>query len=185
MRGGSAPARFAGGGVSCCFDGGGGQGGLRPRHPCIKPPAALTELAKHAPVGGLTRRHRLDLPIRHSTGACLRHRQFAAKPTETLSYEQCRQPRRGGDRGRWNYPSHATAAFEMVLSPGAGRVGAAGGSAPGTPALNRLRHLQTLPNRYPAQRKACGSTQNRKNRLSMSSAGSQGEGGPGERNFGV
>ena len=26
----------------------------------------------------------------------------------------------------------------------------AGGSAPGTPALNRLRHLQTLPNRYPA-----------------------------------
>ena len=26
----------------------------------------------------------------------------------------------------------------------------AGGFAPGTPALNRLRHLQTLPNRYPA-----------------------------------
>ena len=25
-----------------------------------------------------------------------------------------------GDRGRWNYPSQATAAFEMVLSPGAG-----------------------------------------------------------------
>ena len=31
-----------------------------------------------------------------------------------------------GDRGRWNYPSHATAAFEMVLSPGAGRASAAG-----------------------------------------------------------
>ena len=91
-----------------------------------------------------------------------------------------------GDRGRWNYPSHATAAFEMVLSPGAGRTSAAGGLpflspaapvftflpapipptpfpagrgrlyvyfaggfAPGTPALNRLRHLQSLPNRYP------------------------------------
>ncbi len=31
-----------------------------------------------------------------------------------------------GDRGRWNYPSHATAAFEMVLSPGADRASAAG-----------------------------------------------------------
>ena len=30
-----------------------------------------------------------------------------------------------GDRGRWNYPSHATAAFEMVLSPGAGIASAA------------------------------------------------------------
>ena len=32
-----------------------------------------------------------------------------------------------GDRGRWNYPSQATAAFEMVLSPGAERTSAAGG----------------------------------------------------------
>ena len=31
-----------------------------------------------------------------------------------------------GDRGRWNYPSQATAAFEMVLSPGAGIASAAG-----------------------------------------------------------
>ena len=31
-----------------------------------------------------------------------------------------------GGRGRWNYPSHATAAFEMVLSPGAGIASAAG-----------------------------------------------------------
>ena len=46
---------------------------------------------------------------------------------EMLSFGQCRQPRRGGDRGRWNYPSQATAAFEMVLSPGAGRTSAAGG----------------------------------------------------------
>ena len=35
-----------------------------------------------------------------------------------------------GDRGRWNYPSQATAAFEMVLSPGAGRTSAARGVAP-------------------------------------------------------
>ena len=35
-----------------------------------------------------------------------------------------------GDRGRWNYPSQATAAFEMVLSPGAGRASAARGQAP-------------------------------------------------------
>ena len=34
-----------------------------------------------------------------------------------------------GDRGRWNYPSQATAAFEMVLSPGAGITSAAGGLA--------------------------------------------------------
>ena len=53
---------------------------------------------------------------------------------EMLSFGQCRQPRRGGDRGRWNYPSQATAAFEMVLSPGAGRTSAAGGSAPCIPA---------------------------------------------------
>ena len=35
-----------------------------------------------------------------------------------------------GDRGRWNYPSQATAAFEMVLSPGAGAASAAGGKPP-------------------------------------------------------
>ena len=38
-----------------------------------------------------------------------------------------------GDRGRWNYPSHATAAFEMVLSPGAGRTNAARGAVPCPP----------------------------------------------------
>ena len=85
--------------------------GLRPRHPCIKSFAALTVPATVVPGGGgLPRRHWLDLPIRHSTGACLRHRQFAAKPTETLSYERCRQPRRGGTGGeelrrlRWSSP---------------------------------------------------------------------------------
>ena len=33
---------------------------------------------------------------------------------------------------------------------GSPKVYFAGGEAPGTPALNRLRHLQTVPNRYPA-----------------------------------
>ena len=49
-----------------------------------------------------------------------------------------------GDRGRWNYPSQATAAFEMVLSPGAGIASAAGVQSPlrapqrqGQPATNR------------------------------------------------
>ena len=36
----------------------------------------------------------------------------------------------------------------------------AGGSAPGTPALNRLRHLQSLPSGHPAQG-ACGCPQKR------------------------
>mgnify|MGYP005854291129 CR=1 FL=1 len=58
----------------------------------------------------------------------------------------------------------------------------AGGFAPGTPALNRLRHLQFLPCGHPAQG-ACGAAQNRQKRFPMSSAGSQGEGGPGERNY--
>ena len=35
-----------------------------------------------------------------------------------------------------------------------------GATAPGTPALNRLRHLQLLPSRHPAQG-ACGSPQKR------------------------
>ena len=54
----------------------------------------------------------------------------------------------------------AATAFSLISSPippapfpagrGRSKVYFAGGSAPGTPALNRLRHLQTLPNRYPA-----------------------------------
>ena len=56
--------------------------------------------------------------------------RFGAKPKEPPFHGQCRQPRRGGDRGRWNYPSQATAAFEMVLSPGAGRTSAAGVQPP-------------------------------------------------------
>ena len=59
----------------------------------------LQNLPSRCPAGGLPRRHWLDLPIRHSTGVCLRHRQFGAKPIETPFFGQCRQPRRGGTGG--------------------------------------------------------------------------------------
>ena len=66
-------------------------GGYRPRHPGIKPPTALTEPPKQMPCAEGNPR-------------------FATKGTETLSYEQCRQPRRGGSGGeelrrlRWSSP---------------------------------------------------------------------------------
>ena len=88
----------------------------------------------------------------------------------------------------------ANPAFSLLCRPhppapfpagrGSPKVYFAGGFAPGTPALNRLRHLQNLPSGCPAHG-ACGSAQNRKNRLSMGSAGSQGEGGPGEMELSV
>ena len=73
--------------------------GLRPRHPGISPLAALTEPAKRVPGG--------------------RNPRFAAKPKEPpfLLAEPAAKER--GDRGR------GTSAFEMVLSPGAGRASAA------------------------------------------------------------
>ena len=71
----------------------------------------LQNLPSRCPAGGgLPWRHWLDLPIRHSTGMCLRHRQFGAKPIETPFFGQCRQPRRGGTGGeelrrlRWSSP---------------------------------------------------------------------------------
>ena len=64
----------------------------------------------------------------------------------------------GGGRGGWGCRS----ALPLVYFPaphspsplprrgrGSHKVYFAGGFAPGTPALNRLRHLQTVPNRYP------------------------------------
>ena len=72
-----------------------------------------------------------------------------------------------GDRGRWNYPSQATAAFEMVLSPGAGIASAAWGQAPqpprrvpqrqGQPATSRAsRPITPAPHIPPAGRRQCG-----------------------------
>ena len=66
-------------------------GATAPGTPGIKPPAALTEPAKQVPCAEGSPR-------------------FAAKETEPLSYEQCRQPRRGGTGGeelrrlRWSSP---------------------------------------------------------------------------------
>ena len=53
--------------------------GLRPRHPCIRPFATLTVSAMREPRA--------------------RSLRCGAKPKEPLSYEQCRQPRRGGTGG--------------------------------------------------------------------------------------
>ncbi len=60
--------------------------GLRPRHPCPEPLAAFIAPAKQVP---------------NAEGSL----RFGAKPIEPPFYEQCRQPRREGDRGRWTYPS--------------------------------------------------------------------------------
>ena len=89
--------------------------GLRPRHPCIRPFAAFTNLSKQEPGAKGSPR-------------------FAARMARKAFLWTVPAAKERGDRGRWNYPSHATAAFEMVLSPGAGRTSAAGGSAPCIPA---------------------------------------------------
>ena len=86
--------------------------GLRPRHPCTEPSTALIVPAKQVP----------------SAAGSLR---FGAKPIEHAFLWAVPVAKERGDRGRWNYPSQATAAFEMVLSPGAGRASA----VRGTPSL--------------------------------------------------
>ena len=106
---------------------------------CPHPPAPLPLRGRGSPkvyfAGGfapgtpaLNRlRHLQNLPSGCPAHGSLR---FGAKPKEPPFHGQCRQPRREGDRGRWNYPSQATAAFETVLSPGAGRTSAAGVQPP-------------------------------------------------------
>ena len=58
---------------------------------------------------------------RAQRGVCLRRRQFGAKPTGSGSLRAEPAAKERGDRGR------GTSAFEMVLSPGAGRASAARG----------------------------------------------------------
>ena len=87
--------------------------GLRPRHPGIKPPAALTDLATQAS------RWRVRLLPRPPT---------LPSPFFLPPYPPTPLPRWG--RGR------------ILLY-------FAGGSAPGTPALNRLQHLPPFPYRCP------------------------------------
>ena len=79
--------------------------GLRPRHPGIKPPAALTDLAKQVP--------------------CAWEPAVRCKTDRTAVLLAVPVAKERGDRGR------GTSAFEMVLSPGAGRASAAPHPAPG------------------------------------------------------
>ena len=59
-----------------------------------------------------------------------------------------------------------------------------GASPLASPRLSRKRHLQNLPSRYPAAEiRDC--RKNDRKRFPMSSAGSQGEGGPGEMELSV
>ena len=85
-------------------------------------------------------RHLQSLPNR-----CPAQREVHGFPPEwqeMLSFGQCRQPRRGGDRGR------GTSAFEMVLSPGAGRASAARVQPPaGTTAAGQADEDKGTPHR--------------------------------------
>ena len=102
--------------------------GLRPRHPGIKPPAALTEPAKRVPCAW-------EPAVRRKT-------ERTAFPWAVPAAKE------RGDRGRWNYPSQATAAFEMALSPGAGRTSAAGVQPP--PGTVAARSAGDQPGKSPA-----------------------------------
>ena len=92
--------------------------GLRPRHPCTEPLAALTDPAR--------------------TGARRRAYLLCRLPTLPLVYFAAPLPRRGRIDPRPPLPQRGR---------GSPKVYFAGGFAPGTPALNRLRHLQLLPYR--------------------------------------
>ena len=77
-------------------------GGSAPGTPGIKPPAALTDLAKQVPGVGL-------YPLRGGAGVAFRY-PAGAWQLRRGSGEQCRQPRRGGTGGeelrrlRWSSP---------------------------------------------------------------------------------
>ena len=75
-------------------------------------------------------RHWLALPIRHPAGGVPSESPTRRKTDRTAFLLAVPAAKERGDRGRWNYPSQATAAFEMVLSPGAGRTSAAGVQPP-------------------------------------------------------
>ena len=87
-------------------------------------------------------RHLQSLPSRYQTGVCLRRRQFGAKPTGSGSLRAEPAAKERGDRGR------GTSAFEMVLSPGAGRASAAGFQPPAdTTAAGAAGNKEGTPHR--------------------------------------
>ena len=140
--------------------------GLRPLHPRGLLRAALARRASAVPCGGRTGDgRRLALPP-HVPGGGVPFSSPANPAFSVVSapYPPAPLPRRG--RG----------------SP---KVYFAGGFAPGTPALDRSRHLQTFPNRSPAQRGVRGWSPEWQEMLFLDSAGSQGEGGPGEMKLSV
>ena len=75
-------------------------------------------------------RHLQTLPSRHRRGDLFSASPVRCKTDRTAFLLAVPAAKERGDRGRWNYPSQATAAFEMVLSPGAGRASAVGGKPP-------------------------------------------------------
>ena len=109
----------------------GGCGGLRPRRPGIKPPAALAIPAAVVPGGGCAP----GVGGSAGVGGALRGAWLLCRlPTLTLVCFFCPQP-----------PSPLP-----LRGRGSPKVYFAGGSAPGTPALDRLRHLFALPLWCPA-----------------------------------
>ena len=106
--------------------------GLRPRHPCIRPFAAPTATAKRTPRG--------------------------QNPRGTGYPCRCGALRGGAGGGR--LLTLPLACFSAPYPPaplprrGRGRIKVyfAGGFAPGTPALDRSRHLQPLPSGHPGGR---------------------------------
>ena len=90
----------------------------------------LQNLPSRCPAEGLPRRHWLDLPIRHSTGVYLRHRQFGAKPIETPFFGQCRQPRRGGTGGDGTIRRKRRRRLRWSSPPGQGEPVPPGASPP-------------------------------------------------------
>ena len=140
--------------------------GFAPCIPGIRPPAALTEPAKRVPGGGLAffavclppsvyfpapyppvplpRRGRGSPRLFHARGfaPCIPGVEpaVAAKPTEFLYLEQCRQPRRGGTGGeelrrlRWSSPPGQVEQMphgERSPAPPLGGTGAGGVSRAG------------------------------------------------------
>ena len=161
--------------------------GLRPRHPRAEPGQHLQTLPLWYLKGGLAVGVaslpclELDFfppsplpPFPAGRGEFFCFLMQGASPLASPSLNPrgtCRPCRCGVRRGGLPSLSPAHPAVCLLFCPhppaplplrGRGRILLyfAGGFAPGTPALNRLRHLQLLPSRHPAQG-ACGSPQKR------------------------
>ena len=160
--------------------------GLRPRHPCIKPFAALTVPAAQVPSGVAQAGGRLPtLPFRHPQGGlppAALARPAAVVPGGGLAFfVACLpclyllfcplSPRPPSPPGKGENQSFLMQGALPLASPGLNLRGT------GSPCQSGTRRGCAFGISNPAQ--------NRKNRFPMSSAGSQGEGGPGEMELSV